>query len=119
MLQVPAFRPCAICAVAGHESAGCTSEGKCANCKGGHTSFSRSCPKWKLEKEIFTTKVKKGISFPEARRLVQAQTTTEGKSYASVTKAPLVTSMTQIKRVVILTTDTDSDPISPSGAHLL
>ncbi|GBM96045.1 hypothetical protein AVEN_111439-1 [Araneus ventricosus] len=105
---------CARCAVAGHESTGCTSDEKCANCKGGHTSFSRSCPKWKLEKEIVTTKVKKGISFPEARRLVQAQTPTEGKSYASALKRPLATSMTQTKRVVILTTDTDSDPISDS-----
>ncbi|GBN45477.1 hypothetical protein AVEN_100347-1 [Araneus ventricosus] len=104
---------CARCAVAGHESTGCTSDEKCANCKGGHTSFSRSCPKWKLEKEIVTTKVKKGISFPEARRLVQAQTPTEGKSYASALKTPLATSMTQTKRV-ILTTDTDSDPISNS-----
>ncbi|GBN04885.1 hypothetical protein AVEN_124493-1 [Araneus ventricosus] len=104
---------CARCAVAGHESAGRTSDEKCVICKGVHTSFSRSCPKWKLETEIATTKVKKGISFPEARRLVQAQSPTEGKSYASVIKTPLATSMTQTKRV-ILTTDTDSDRISDS-----
>ncbi|GBO08446.1 hypothetical protein AVEN_220338-1 [Araneus ventricosus] len=75
---------CARCAVAGHESTGCTAVEKCVNCQGNHTSFSRSCPKWELEKEIVTTKFKNNISFPEARRLVKALTPIEGKSYASV-----------------------------------
>ncbi|GBO31554.1 hypothetical protein AVEN_167785-1 [Araneus ventricosus] len=75
---------CARCAVAGHESTGCTAIEKSVNCQGNHTSFSRSCPKWELEKEIVTTKFKNNISFPEARRLVKAQTPIEGKSYASV-----------------------------------
>ncbi|GBN54698.1 hypothetical protein AVEN_206931-1 [Araneus ventricosus] len=39
------------CAEAGHESSGCTAEEKCVNCKGSHTSFSRSCSSWKFEKE--------------------------------------------------------------------
>ncbi|GBM42979.1 hypothetical protein AVEN_184712-1 [Araneus ventricosus] len=75
---------CARCAVAGHESTGCTAIEKCVNCQGNHTSFSRSCPKWELEKEIVTTKFRNNISFPEARRLVKAQTPIDGKSYASV-----------------------------------
>ncbi|XP_055932960.1 uncharacterized protein LOC129962982 [Argiope bruennichi] len=102
---------CARCAVAGHESSECTSNEKCVNCRGEHTSYSRSCPKWKLEKEIVTTKVKNNITFPEAKRLVQAQTPTEGKSYASVIKKSVSVSGTQTKRVVIVTTDTDSDRI--------
>ncbi|GBM83111.1 hypothetical protein AVEN_73107-1 [Araneus ventricosus] len=49
-----------------------------------HSSFSRACPKWELEKEIVTLKFKNNISFPEARRLVKARTPIEGQSYASV-----------------------------------
>ncbi|GBM61872.1 hypothetical protein AVEN_239143-1 [Araneus ventricosus] len=75
---------CARCAMAGHESTGCMAVEKCVNCQGKHTSFSRSCPNWELEKEIVITKFKNSISFPEARRLVKAQTAIEGKSYASV-----------------------------------
>ncbi|GBN61291.1 hypothetical protein AVEN_37886-1, partial [Araneus ventricosus] len=72
------------CAAAGHESTDCTAVEKCVNCDGKHTSFSRSCPKWKVEKEIVATKFKNNISFPEARRLVKAQSPPDGKSYASV-----------------------------------
>ncbi|GBN34738.1 hypothetical protein AVEN_31442-1 [Araneus ventricosus] len=75
---------CARCAVAGHESTGCTAVEKCVNCQGQHTSFSRSCPKWKQEKEVVATKYQNNISFPEARRLVKAQAPPDGKSYASV-----------------------------------
>ncbi|GBM20835.1 hypothetical protein AVEN_108277-1 [Araneus ventricosus] len=94
VFQVPAFWPlqnelprdnnCTRCAVAGHESTDFTAVEKCVNCQGKHTSFSRSCPKWKVEKEIVSTKFKNNISFPEARRLVKAQTPPDGKSYASV-----------------------------------
>ncbi|GBL82172.1 hypothetical protein AVEN_252368-1 [Araneus ventricosus] len=51
------------CAAAGHESTDCTAVEKCVNCDGKHTSFSRSCPKWKVEKEIVATKYKNNISF--------------------------------------------------------
>ncbi|GBN06658.1 hypothetical protein AVEN_220089-1, partial [Araneus ventricosus] len=61
---------CARCAAAGHESTECKAVEKCVNCDGKHTSFSRSCPKWKVEKEVAATKFKNNISFPEARRLV-------------------------------------------------
>ncbi|GBO39398.1 hypothetical protein AVEN_79287-1 [Araneus ventricosus] len=104
---------CARCAEAGHESTDCTLKEKCANCKGDHTSFSRSCPKWKVEKEIVSTKFKQNISFIEARRLVMAQTPKEGKSYASVAKTSLAVSGTQTKPVVILT-DSESEQISTS-----
>ncbi|GBN87600.1 hypothetical protein AVEN_206551-1, partial [Araneus ventricosus] len=57
---------------------------KCVNCQGKNTSFSRSCPKWKVEKEIVATKFKNNLSFPEARRLVKTQSPPDGKSYASV-----------------------------------
>ncbi|KFM68503.1 hypothetical protein X975_09519, partial [Stegodyphus mimosarum] len=52
---------CARCAMVGHDSDTCTAASLCVNCKGEHPAFSRSCPKWKLEKEIQTTKVNKNI----------------------------------------------------------
>ncbi|GBN51437.1 hypothetical protein AVEN_151282-1 [Araneus ventricosus] len=52
------------------------------------------------------------ISYPEARRLILARTSTEGRSYASTVKTSLATSETQTKLVVILTTDSDSDGLS-------
>ncbi|GBN70127.1 hypothetical protein AVEN_238793-1, partial [Araneus ventricosus] len=53
----------------GHESTDCTAVEKCVNCDGKHTSFSRSCSKWKVEKEVVATKYKHNISFPETRPL--------------------------------------------------
>ncbi|XP_055936856.1 uncharacterized protein LOC129966457 [Argiope bruennichi] len=60
------------------------------NCRE-HTSFSRDCPAWKLEKEIVTVKVKEQVSFPEARRIVRARTPAYGTSYASAVKGQLKT----------------------------
>ncbi|GBO17802.1 hypothetical protein AVEN_147696-1 [Araneus ventricosus] len=77
---------CARCAEVEHESTDCTRTEKCVNCKGEHTSFSRNCIAWKREKEIISTKIKKQISYPEARKLVNSQTTTPGNSYVSVAK---------------------------------
>ncbi|GBM66002.1 hypothetical protein AVEN_152204-1 [Araneus ventricosus] len=77
---------CARCAEVGHESTDCTRAEKCVNCKGEHTSFSRNCSAWKQEKEIISTKIKKQISYQEARQLVKSQTPTPGNSYVSVAK---------------------------------
>ncbi|GBN38828.1 hypothetical protein AVEN_265111-1 [Araneus ventricosus] len=77
---------CARCAEVGHESADCTRAEKCVNCKGEHTSFSRNCSAWKQEKEIISTKIKKQISYQEARKLIKSQTPTPGNSYVSVAK---------------------------------
>ncbi|GBO26810.1 hypothetical protein AVEN_136538-1 [Araneus ventricosus] len=77
---------CARCAEVGHESNDCTRTEKCINCKGEHTSFSRNCFAWKQEKEIITTKIKKQISYQEARKLVKSQTPTPGNTYVSVAK---------------------------------
>ncbi|GBO18656.1 hypothetical protein AVEN_76834-1 [Araneus ventricosus] len=77
---------CARCAEVGHESTDCTRTEKCVNCKGEHTSFSRNCFAWKQEKEIITTKIKKQISYQEARKHLKSQTPTPGNSYVSVAK---------------------------------
>ncbi|GBO17031.1 hypothetical protein AVEN_80578-1 [Araneus ventricosus] len=77
---------CARCAEVGHESTDCTRSEKCVNCKGEHTSFSRNCSAWKQEREIISTKIKKQISYREARKLIKAQTPTPGNSYVSAVK---------------------------------
>ncbi|GBM55711.1 hypothetical protein AVEN_196608-1 [Araneus ventricosus] len=77
---------CARCAEAGHDSSNRTESEKCVNCKGSHTSFSRLCSAWKFEKEVIAEKVKKGISFLEARRLVKSRTPASGTSYASAVR---------------------------------
>ena len=55
---------------------------RCVNCKGEHVATSRSCPVWKKEKEVVTVKYREGLSFPEARKVVEARYNVGG-SYAS------------------------------------
>ncbi|GFY14750.1 uncharacterized protein TNCV_647942 [Trichonephila clavipes] len=74
---------CSRCAEVGHDSADCKAKERCVNCKGDHSSFSRSCPTWILEKEITAVKIKNKLSYPEARRVVSLRTPVSGKSYAS------------------------------------
>ncbi|GBN93802.1 hypothetical protein AVEN_219924-1 [Araneus ventricosus] len=78
---------CAKCSISGHDSADCISvDAKCRNCQGPHPAFSRSCPQWALEKEILTTKIRKNISFAEARRLVSERSPKPGITYSSALK---------------------------------
>ncbi|GBM81231.1 hypothetical protein AVEN_236441-1 [Araneus ventricosus] len=86
---------CARCAEVGHDSSQCTAAEKCVNCKEAHTSFSRNCSAWKLEKEIVATKIKKQISYPEARKLVKSQTAASATSYSSIVKNPCTTACTR------------------------
>ncbi|XP_055928789.1 uncharacterized protein LOC129981395 [Argiope bruennichi] len=75
---------CARCAEKGPDSQLCTAKEKCVNCGGDHPSYARSCPRWNLEKQVTSLKIKENLSYPEARRRVQTQTPTPGVSYASV-----------------------------------
>ncbi|XP_035216654.1 uncharacterized protein LOC118190073 [Stegodyphus dumicola] len=61
---------CARCSIVGHASEGCSAAPLCINCKGEHPAFSRSCPKWQIEKQIQNIKVIQKISFAQAKRLV-------------------------------------------------
>ncbi|GBN11569.1 hypothetical protein AVEN_246262-1 [Araneus ventricosus] len=59
---------CARCAEVGHDSSQCTDAEKCVNCKDAHTSFSRNCSAWKLEKAEEGSKIPRGNSdnlFPD------------------------------------------------------
>ena len=77
---------CARCGQEGHIDSACTNKTKCCNCDGDHPAFSRECPQWTREKEIQHVRVSNKISFPEARKIVEARTPTAGQSYAAVAK---------------------------------
>ncbi|GFT42717.1 putative RNA-directed DNA polymerase from transposon X-element [Trichonephila clavipes] len=69
---------CSRCAEVGHDSADCKAKERCVNCKGDHSSFSRSCPTWLLEKEITALKIKikfrirrLGVLYRHARQLLE------------------------------------------------
>ena len=81
---------CAICAHEGpdHDSKICHEKPLCTNCKGSHPVFSKHCQSWKIEKDILEIKYNQGISFVEARRVVQNRQrdqaqASSGASYAN------------------------------------
>ncbi|GFU99426.1 uncharacterized protein TNCV_3193481, partial [Trichonephila clavipes] len=74
---------CSRCASVGHSSTDCTLEQKCVNCTQSHTSDSKLCQKWKLEKQIQELKTNRNISYFEARRLIVPQLT---KTYAQAAR---------------------------------
>ncbi|GBN57519.1 hypothetical protein AVEN_100586-1 [Araneus ventricosus] len=77
---------CPRCSEPGHEETICQNPEKCFNCKGNHASYSKTCPKWKLEKEIQSVKVTRNISIQEARKIVHDQTPKTNHSYTAALK---------------------------------
>jgi len=75
---------CVKCGKAGHEGASCSNQEQCANCKGKHAASSRECPKWKLEKQVQQIKLERGISFPDARKAVLSEQSTNTSSKRTV-----------------------------------
>jgi len=75
---------CAKCGTTGHEDRDCSQKPHCVNCDGDHGSFCRDCPMWKREKNIQTVNVTRGISFPEARKIIEQKgnTPTSARSYS-------------------------------------
>ncbi|GBL78645.1 hypothetical protein AVEN_65221-1 [Araneus ventricosus] len=74
---------CPRCSEPGHEETICRKPEKCFNCKGNHASYSKTCPKWKLEKEILSVKVTKNISIQESRKIVHDRTPKTNYSYTA------------------------------------
>jgi len=57
---------------------------KCVNCKGNHAAFSKECPSWLKEKKVQQVKIHSGVSFVEARNMVQSMSASEsGFSFAA------------------------------------
>ncbi|GFT76628.1 uncharacterized protein TNCV_3646411 [Trichonephila clavipes] len=101
---------CSRCAEVGHDSADCKAKERCVNCKSDHSSFSRSCPTWLLEKEITALKIKNKISYPENRRVVSSRTPVSGKSYASAISKSYVSTAIQV--------DASTAPTSATAASI-
>ncbi|KAF8768480.1 hypothetical protein HNY73_021296 [Argiope bruennichi] len=75
------------CSISGHDSSECISDDvKCINCRGNHPAYSRSCPQWILEKEILSTKIRRNISFAEAKKLDTDHNPKPGLLYSSAIK---------------------------------
>lgn len=101
---------CARCAVAGHESENCNKPARCVNCNGDHPSFFRSCPSWLAEKEVQTLKHGKGMSYAEARKLVDNRTPKQNLSYS--------TAIQQKKPTKSVSTQTETTAFSPFNQHV-
>ena len=69
-----------------HDQQACNEDPKCANCSEAHPAYSKTCSAWKREKEILRIKYTQNISFPEARKIVQANSAPSSTSYADMTK---------------------------------
>ncbi|GBN63194.1 hypothetical protein AVEN_274948-1 [Araneus ventricosus] len=89
------IQSCARCSLPGHESQTCSETPCCINCKSDHPAYSKTCPRWKIEKEIQTVKIKQNLSFKEARKIVMDRTPRAGVSYYAVAKGLMVSSSTQ------------------------
>ncbi|XP_064465286.1 uncharacterized protein LOC135376727 [Ornithodoros turicata] len=86
---------CARCGQQSHDTNECRGPDSCVNCTNDHPSYSRSCPKWKLEKEILRIKVIENISYPEARKRVSPFITQRSFSAVLQQKPKMVTVHTQ------------------------
>ena len=107
---------CPKCGEAPHEGSPCTSPVSCLNCGSpDHTVSSSQCPTWKKEKSICELKAKADISYPEARRRVEAQTTTPtpGRTYAKAASTQTTSSSTQTEPIAALPPLELLRPLSP------
>ncbi|XP_071088913.1 uncharacterized protein [Haliotis cracherodii] len=74
-----------------HDSAECTNDIQCANCRGEHFSSSKSCPYYQKQSQLLKIKHTNNISFSEAVKLLAKQTpnTPSSLSYsAAVSTSP-------------------------------
>ncbi|GBN70432.1 hypothetical protein AVEN_199369-1, partial [Araneus ventricosus] len=77
---------CSKCSVIGHSANDCTSDPKCKNCSQAHTADSKLCPQFKTEKKIQELRVRKNISYLEAKKLIPEQ---KSVTYAQTVKTCL------------------------------
>ncbi|GBN13177.1 hypothetical protein AVEN_9883-1 [Araneus ventricosus] len=65
---------CSKCASVDHNTPDCNSPDLlCVNCKQPHSSDSRDCPQWKLEKKIQELRARNNLSYAEAKKLLPEQ----------------------------------------------
>ena len=102
---------CRRCGITGvtHDESRCTNEIKCVNCGEAHPSTSRSCKIWKKEKEVVTIKYKEGLSFPEARKIVEAR---YNLTFSTVLKTSKASSI-ELKDAQTQTNDAKVQTVTP------
>ena len=101
---------CRRCGIKGitYDESRCTNEVKCVNCGEAHPSTSRICKTWKKEKEVVTIKYREGLSFPEARKIVEAR---HNLSFSTVLKTNN-TSSVELKNAQTQTNDASVQTIT-------
>lgn len=62
------------------EDAVCTAHAFCLHCKSNHSPLDRNCPRRAVEVEIIRTKTDLGLSFMEARKMVEEKRRDQGSS---------------------------------------
>ena len=101
---------CRRCGITGvtHDESRCTNDVKCVNCCKDHPSTSHSCEIWKREKEV-TIKYREGVSFPEARKIVQAR---YNLSFSTVVQANIASTV-ELKDAQTQTTEASTQTTPP------
>ena len=117
---------CANCGEDKHcsDDRNCDKTAKCVNCSGPHPTFSRDCPTWHKEKEILKIKYTRNLSFFEARKINEQQSSTASRNYASIirsagTQVNFVDAMTQTDETYDVQIKTHQNPggDAPSGTN--
>ena len=80
---------CARCSETGHYDKTCNKAFKCINCKENHAAYSKKCPIYKKEYDIPNIRVKKTVSFFEARKLYNQTHGQKDMNFANVVKNPV------------------------------
>ena len=77
---------CARCSETGHYDKTCNKAFKCINCKENHAAYSKKCPIYKKEYDIQNIRVKKNVSFFEARKQYNQIQCQKDMNFANVVK---------------------------------
>ena len=77
---------CARCSETGHYDKTCNKAFKCINCKENHAAYSKKCPIYKKEYDIQNIRVKKNVSFFEARKQYNQIHGQKDMNFANVVK---------------------------------
>ena len=77
---------CARCSETGHYDKTCDKAFKCINCKENHAAYSKKCPIYKKEYDIQNIRVKKNVSFFEARKQYNQSHGQKDMNFANVVK---------------------------------
>ncbi|XP_064463035.1 uncharacterized protein LOC135373919 [Ornithodoros turicata] len=64
---------CPKCAGNDHTPESCSKECHCVNCQGSHPAYSRSCPRWKDEKDILRIRTEQKLTYKAAKAQLDFQ----------------------------------------------